>query len=184
MKPLPHCLLLLLLLTAASGCKKEKTELEKLPAATQTGQGGAGFLLDGKAWLPEASSLIGTGGAVSASWRRTAAGRSLRVGFSRDSDETSAGFFIPHIRQAGTFQLDQSASITLGDRNPAYGIYVMFKPVPDRLFLTGPSATGTLVVTRFDTVARIVSGTFDLTVKEETGPETHQLTQGRFDLTF
>lgn len=174
----------LLALLAAAGCKKEQTELEKLPEATQDGKGGAGFLLDGQAWLPEASNLIGTGGPVSASWRRTAAGHSLNVGFSRDSDETSAGFFIPHIRQSGSFQLSQRASIVLGDRNPAYGIYIMFKPVPDRLFLTEPSATGTVVVTRFDTVARVVSGTFNLTVKEETGPETHQLTQGRFDLTF
>lgn len=53
-----------------------------------------------------------------------------------------------------------------------------------RVFLTGPTATGSLTVTRFDTVARVVSGTFDLTVQEETSPETHQLTQGRFDYTF
>lgn len=37
------------LLLTVSACKKEQTELEKLPNATQTGMGGAGFLLDGVA---------------------------------------------------------------------------------------------------------------------------------------
>ncbi|WBA41830.1 hypothetical protein [Hymenobacter canadensis] len=177
------CLFVALVLLA-SACKKEQSELEKLPDATQNGSGGAGFLLDGQAWLPEASKLFGSGPAVSATWRRTVAGRTLRVGFSRDSDDTSAGVFIPDIQRAGTYHLNQTANIILGERNPAYGGLMMFKPVPDRIFLTGSDAIGTVTVTRFDTVAHIVSGTFDMTVKEEVGPETHRLTQGRFDLRF
>ena len=175
---------LLALLLTASACKKEQTELEKLPDATQTGTGGAGFLLDGVAWLPEASSLS-PGTALSASWRRTVSGQSLSLVFSRYSDRTTASFFLPHVRQAGTFQLNQTASLTLGRLNPAYGMFVMSKSLTvPRIFLTGPTATGTLIVTRFDTVARVVSGTFELTVQEETSPETHRLTDGRFDLTF
>ncbi|GGE99338.1 hypothetical protein GCM10011383_07710 [Hymenobacter cavernae] len=41
-----------------------------------------------------------------------------------------------------------------------------------------------MTITRFDTVAHVVSGTFELTVREENGLETHQLTDGRFDLTL
>ncbi|WP_262892022.1 hypothetical protein [Hymenobacter cavernae] len=41
-----------------------------------------------------------------------------------------------------------------------------------------------MTITRFDTVAHVVSGTFDLIVREESGTETHQLTDGRFDLTL
>jgi hypothetical protein len=173
-------LLALLLFTA---CKKE--EIDALPEATQNGSGGAGFLLDGQAWLPEASKLFGSGPAVSATWRRTVAGRTLRVGFSRDSDETSAGVFIPDIQRAGTYQLNQTANIILGEQNPAYGGLMMFKSLAvPRIFLTGSDAIGTVTVTRFDTVAHIVSGTFDMTVEEETSLETHRLTQGRFDLRF
>ncbi|HEX8350348.1 MAG TPA: hypothetical protein VF598_10330 [Hymenobacter sp.] len=51
-------------------------------------------------------------------------------------------------------------------------------------FYTGPDAVGGVTITRFDTVAHVVSGTFDLTVQEENGTETHQLTDGRFDLTL
>jgi hypothetical protein len=110
----------------------------------------------------------------------------LRFGFSRlnEQEYRNVDFFIPDIQRAGTFQLDQPASPVLGYRNPAYGVYVVDRPTPIRIFSTGPSATGTLIITRFDTIARVVSGTFEMTVKEEVGPETHQLTQGRFDLTF
>ncbi|HEX8350349.1 MAG TPA: hypothetical protein VF598_10335 [Hymenobacter sp.] len=43
------CLTSMVLLLTAAGCKKEKTELERLPAATQEGKNTFGFLLDGKA---------------------------------------------------------------------------------------------------------------------------------------
>ncbi|RSK40951.1 hypothetical protein [Hymenobacter perfusus] len=173
----------LLLLTLAA-CKKE-TELDKLPDATQKGKNTAGFLLDGKAWLPEAGKLLSKGGPVSASWQRTVVGRSMTIRFSRDSDLTITQLFIPHIQRSGVFVCNQQVSPILGYRNPTYGMFAMTKSLTiPRLFYTGPTATGSLTVTRFDTVARVVSGTFDLTVQEETSPQTHQLTQGRFDYTF
>ncbi|TGE17841.1 DUF6252 family protein [Hymenobacter elongatus] len=49
MKHLP--LLLLALLLTASACKKEATELDKLPAATSTGQNTGGCLIDGQAFV-------------------------------------------------------------------------------------------------------------------------------------
>ncbi|GAB3233303.1 hypothetical protein GCM10027346_21180 [Hymenobacter seoulensis] len=172
-------------LLLATGCKKEKTELERLPSATQEGKNTAGFLLDGKAWMPEASDLIGSGSATGAQWYRTIAGRTLRLGFSRASDGTSAGIFIPHITQTGNYRLQESASIGLFDNNPVYVGFQMTKSLAlPRFYFTGPFATGTLVITRFDTVARVVAGTFNATVQEETGTETHELTQGRFDLRF
>jgi hypothetical protein len=179
------CALLLgaLNLLTATSCKKDETELEKLPAVTQTGRGKAGFLLDGRAWLPKASKL-GSGTSVWATRYRTVVGHSLRVDCYRDDDQTNFFLFVPNIRQAATYQLNQLASFTMGDRNPAYGAYVMSKEVPDRVFLTGPTTIGTLTITRFDTVDRVVSGSFEMTVQEINSPETHQLTDGRFDVKF
>ncbi|TGE17843.1 hypothetical protein [Hymenobacter elongatus] len=181
-------LLLLTLLLTASACKKEKTELEKLPDATQTGSGAGAFLLDGQAWLPDNSKTInigGGGGGFLARWRRTKTGRALELTFGKYSDGTGLNIYLPDVRKIGTFQFDQQASIMLGDRNPAYGVYFMTKSLSiPRSFLTGPTATGTLTITRFDTVAHIVSGTFEMTVKEDKSPETHQLTHGRFDYPF
>ena len=179
-----NCLFLLTLLLTASSCKKK--DPNALPDTTQEGRNSAGFLFDGQPWIPEWQSSTSTNSPVDASWQRTSAGRSLSFGFSRlnDKEYKNVDFFIPDIRRAGTFLLNQTASPTLGFRNPAYGRYTIDRPTPLRLFLTGPTATGTVTVTRFDTVARVVSGTFDLTVQEETSPETHRLTDGRFDLTF
>ncbi|MCB2376350.1 hypothetical protein LGH70_02070 [Hymenobacter sp. BT635] len=183
MKLLP----LLLLLLTASACKKEKTELEKLPDASQTGSGAGAFLLDGQAWLPDESSTINFGGGGSgflAQWRRTKTGRSLELTFSRYSDRTGLNIFLPDVRRTGTFAFNQQAQVLL-DHSPAYGLYFMTKSLTvPRSFLTGPTATGTLTVTRFDTVAHIVSGTFDMTVQEQNGSETHHLTHGRFDYPF
>ncbi|GAA3932842.1 hypothetical protein [Hymenobacter algoricola] len=179
-------LLLALGILSISACKKDKNDPNGLPPATQEGKNTAGFLLDGQPWLPEWKTNLSVNSPVDASWQRTVKGRSLRFGFTRqnDSESNHLDFFVPHIRQTGTFELNQPASPTLGDRNPAYGIYVMAKEVPDRLFLTSPTATGTLTVTRFDTVAHIVSGTFELTVQEGKSQETHSVTEGRFDLRF
>ncbi|PJJ54508.1 hypothetical protein [Hymenobacter chitinivorans] len=184
MKLLP----LLLLLLTASACKKEKTELEKLPDASQTGSGAGAFLLDGHAWLPDKSKTINIGGGSSgfpAQWRHTKTGRPLELTFGKSSDGTGLNIYLPDVRKTGTFQLDHQFSIMLGDRNPAYGLYFMTKSLSlPRSFLTGPTATGSLTITRFDTIAHIVSGTFEMTVKDEIGPETHQLTHGRFDYPF
>ncbi|GAB3233296.1 hypothetical protein GCM10027346_21170 [Hymenobacter seoulensis] len=183
MKPYFIPLLSLLLTT---GCKKEKTELERLPSATQEGKNTAGFLLDVKAWIPEWNSSYSTNSPVDASWKKTKVGRTLRLGFSRlnDRERLDMDFFIPDVQKAGTYSFNQQANLILGDLNPSYAMYVIQRPVPLRAFYTGPSATGTLIISRFDTMAHIVAGTFNLTVQEETSTETHQLTQGRFDLTF
>lgn len=52
-------MLLIILLANADGCKddpKPKTELEKLPPATQEGKHTFGCLVDGKAWVTRVST--------------------------------------------------------------------------------------------------------------------------------
>lgn len=177
--------LLSLLLT--TGCKKEKTELERLPPATQEGKNTAGFLLDGKAWTPSLS-YTDYGSPVGALWIKTSVGRTLRLSFARSDKEgnnrTSWSCFLPHIVGRGHFTFNQEFSSNTGDRNPAYAVYSQLRPNPKRRFITGPDAQGSLTITRFDTVAHIVAGTFEIKVQEDGGTETHELTQGRFDLSF
>jgi hypothetical protein len=47
-------------------------------------------------------------------------------------------------------------------------------------------ATGQLTVTHLDSVAKIISGTFEFTAQKVRGegPETVRLTEGRFDLQY
>ncbi|WP_133273044.1 hypothetical protein [Hymenobacter radiodurans] len=178
------CAIGLTLLT--SSCQKE--DPNALPKATQKGKNTAGFLIDGQVWLPKATITSVPSSAVGATWSKTRYGRSLQFGFGRaqneDKDRTSFGFYLPDIRQAGTFRLEQERDLLTGNRNPSYGSYQITYPKPSRFFSTGPSAPGQLVITRFDTVARVVAGTFEMTVQEDGGSERHQITQGRFDIKF
>ena len=176
-------LLLLALLLSLSACKKD--DPNALPDATQEGKGTAGFLIDGQAWLPKRDDLTGAP-AVTGYWRRTRGGRSLSVSFTSISRNsyTGLGFFVPHIRQAGTFALNQVPAITNGGNNVSYGEYGSQRPSPGIVYYTGPDARGELRITRFDTVQNIVSGTFELTPREEGGSATVAITQGRFDARF
>ncbi|GGE99366.1 hypothetical protein [Hymenobacter cavernae] len=186
MKPI---LLLFIPLLLTTGCKKEKTELERLPVATQEGKNSAGFLLDGKAWLPAQCYVCSDSPIRGYSINTSRDGRILSltfVRFPKDGKEgESLSFYLPHITKPDYFALDKVA-VPLARTNPANATLGILKsssryPV---VFDTGPDAVSSVTITRFDTVAHIVSGTFDLTVQEENGSETHQLTDGRFDLTL
>ena len=177
---LPLCFLLSLV-----ACKKDDNDPNGLPKATQEGKNIGGFLLDGKAWVPKSSS-ISTGRPVNAYWRKTKAGRSLDLSlrqFSVDED-LGAGFFLPDIRQAGTFVLNQIPAITSGLNNTGYGQFYQQRPSPAVDYYTGPDAPGQLLITRFDTVNNIVAGIFEMTPREENGGPTIAITQGRFDVHF
>ena len=174
-----------LLLGGLVGCKKEPTELERLPAPSQDGRATAGWLLDGKAQVPARSS-ISTGPPVNGFWRKTKGGRSLGLSFrqfSMDAD-WGASFFLPNIQQTGTFALNRVPAITSGLNNAAYGEYSHSRPDPRLNCYTGPNALGQLVITRFDTVQNVVSGTFEMTPREDGGGTTVTITHGRFDMHF
>ena len=63
-------------------------------------------------------------------------------------------------------------------------MYTIIEPSPRRSYYTGNAARGQVIITRFDTVARVVAGSFEAKLREEGGPDSLNITQGRFDLTF
>ncbi|MGI4742632.1 MAG: hypothetical protein ACRYG7_46330 [Janthinobacterium lividum] len=167
-----------------ASCKKEPSPLEQLPDATQQGANTAGWLLDGKAWVPQRSS-ISTGTPVDGYWQKTKTGSSLGLSFRRFAvgEDWGVEFYLPDIRRAGTFVLNQDPAIT-GGRFVAYGHYVHSRPAPDLDCYTGPNALGELVITRFDTVQNVVSGTFTMAPQDAATGTTVLIDQGRFDLHF
>jgi hypothetical protein len=178
-------LLLPVALLGLSSCKKESTPLEQLPTATQDGNNTAGWLLDGRAWVP-VSSTISTGPPISGSWQKTKGGRSLSVSFHQFSREEDwgAGFFLSDIRQPDTFLLNQAPAITGGRFAASYGEYDHLRPGPRLSYHTDTDAPGQLNITRFDTVQNIVSGTFQMTLRQDGGGGTIEITNGRFDVHF
>ena len=174
-----------LLLGLLASCKKEDTPLQQLPPATQEGKQTAGWLLEDRAWIPKRST-ISTGDPVNGYWRKTRGGRSLSISFRQFSKDEVWGvsFFVPDIRQAGIFTLNQLPAITSGLRNAGYGHCYYTQPGPAVSYYTGPDAPGQLIITRFDTTNNIVSGTFEMTPRQDGGGPTVEVTHGRFDLHF
>lgn len=178
---------------------------DKLPAATQTGANTAGCIVDGLTWVPRREGFLfgGNYSPIDVQWGKVRGGRHpLALALVKNIDdvthvhgETSLSLYLPDITQPGTFVLDQPANPSVVNGSTAYGLFSFNKPSPDQVLLTGPGAPGRLVVTRLDTVARIVSGTFEFTPVEGSGGltgngtpipggKTVRVTEGRFDCKF
>ena len=177
---------------------------DKLPAATQTGANTAGCIVDGLTWVPRQNGFLfgGNTSPIIVHWGKAQGGRHpLSLVFVKNIDdvtqvhgETSLHLYLPDITQPGTFVLDQPANPSVVNGPTAYADF-HFNRSPTKQLRTGPGAPGRLVVTRLDTVARIVSGTFEFTPAEVTsgltgngtpisGGKTARITEGRFDCKF
>ncbi|MBJ6143570.1 hypothetical protein [Hymenobacter sp. BT559] len=179
-------LLLGLTLLCLGACKKDDPNV--LPAATQEGRNTAGFLLDGQPWLPKNSPSSSLPYPVNAYFGHMYKVNYLSIGISRYQDGNNRqafGLYFSNIRKPGTYLLEEdfNRSVISGPR-PAYGAYTIYSPSPKTSFYTGPTARGQVIITRFDTVARVVAGTFEARVQEDGGTITHDITQGRFDIKF
>ncbi|MBO3272340.1 hypothetical protein [Hymenobacter defluvii] len=180
--PRPVCLLSLALSLALLSCEKEP--VDRLPAATQKGKNTAGFLVDGEAWLPKPSTLNPGNNPVNGYWAQTTKGPILGLSFSDKSLDTPSGLSITlrGVLGPGTYPLNQEPHINLGEGRSAYGSYYRLEPAPAVRYYTGPTATGTVTLTRLDLVKHIASGTFEFTPLEDGGTRTVQITKGRFDV--
>lgn len=186
---MPRIYLLGILLLLASGCKKDDTDPNGLPAATQEGKNTAGFLLNGQPWLPAKNPSLPANSPVGALYGPLTQ-RVLRLSVSlyryQDAhNRQGLNLYVSRIRQPGTYQFNQTIDpgVISGPR-PHYGYYSVISPSPGQSFYTASDARGQVLITRFDTVARVVAGTFEAKLKEDGGPDSLSITQGRFDIKF
>lgn len=182
-----------LLLLSLAGCSSKETPIPapQLPAATQSGLNTAGCKVDGQVWVPAGGGLFAPK-PVSVSLQRSVTGLQLSVLLDRDpltddgqpNSRTQIKLYVPNVTAPATIALDQYADPRLTTSNPAYAAFIYTAPTPDQQLLTGPNATGQLIITRLDTVARVVAGSFQFRAQEQAGPATVNITEGRFDLTY
>lgn len=171
--------LILLLLTTFTLCccdnnnDKPKTELEKLPPATQTGANTVGCLLDGKAFLPGNQP-----NSTNCFFQFVDGEYYFVMAFdNRDVNSNLIGLGVGtqklQIQQGGTYSL-----IELSENN-AYGGYTYgtFENFTDNI------NTGELKITKLDEVNGIVSGSFWYNVLD-TQNVVHHITEGRFDMQY
>ncbi len=164
---------LLLALTACEGCKedvpKPKTELEKLPLATQEGKNTFGCLVNGKAWVaPTSTDAIAV--------------------YQFGSLQISGNFFKPlrfielAFTENGTLLVTKEYSLINFPASYAKsfidkGSNSFCEYMPENTY------KGQMTLTAIDRVKYIVSGNFEFSTAI-TGCDTLKITNGRFDIRY
>lgn len=175
-------LLLILLTTFTLSCcnkdddNKPKTELEKLPPATQTGAQTFGCLIDGKAFVPPKFGINAprafyqfVGGAYTLSFGGSTSGtpnlKSVLIG-AIDVPAIVTSSYQLKFEESGNFH----SEYLIGGGTIFSGGTTNVNP-------------GILIITRFDPSNFIISGTFEFTVLDDNGNEI-KITNGRFDMQY
>jgi len=187
-----RCLLLLPLTLLLVQCHKNSPDPAKpedqLPAATQTGAGTFGCLLNGQPWTPSGGGLLGTpnllltydpsyhgGNLVLTAYRLVTSGTDQKqyIGFGGDQIGT-LGTYTVHTPTAFPPSEPQSVGFYDDSKSNPCNDYNNF------ILHAGTTTTGHFTLTRLDKQQGIVSGTFEFTLTQP-GCDTIKITNGRFD---
>ena len=165
MKPL--FFLLALTFAFATACKKE--EADALPKTTQTGQHTFGCLINGQAFLPKKAEedIMQARPAepfVTYYYKRT-------LNLSASGNGHRIHIALPGLVRPGTYPLGQLR----------HGCYTT---APETYYTDDSTHTGSVLLSRFDTVARIAAGTFEFSAHDHLSEKAVRLTKGRFDTKF
>ncbi len=179
-------LFLSVLLCYGSSCKKQpdalpQAEIDKLPAATQTGANTFGCLVNGQAFLPHSSSFLT--GSYQCNYIYTNGGYYLTVKASNDSNNDYnvalvLGTTMLDIHEGQTLKLE--GYNVIGKAFGSYGIITGSV----LSYETSSFVTGQLYISKFDQIKQIVSGTFSFNAVNASKPDTIHITDGRFDMKY
>ena len=166
----------LLLLTQCSKCKNDpqpNDPADQLPPATQTGANTLGCLVNSQPWTPQGNAGTSNyslyydrsyrGGNFGVNTYRLSGGFAQYIIFGGDSIAAIGAYSLSHAPRT-VFFLDNRKPTACQDYSGQAGQY----------------SRGTLVITRLDLQAGIVSGTFAFTLYKP-GCDSIRVTQGRFD---
>lgn len=167
------CLLLIL----AVSCKKE---VSGLPDATQTGANTFGARVNGQFWVPAKFGPFNADNLLDA--RRL--GHDIVINarnFASSPNETEFEIYLNNVTGTGNYNLNVNTS--LGAFSGNYGYYVKRNLTPENEWITSATSTGTVTLTRYDTTAKIISGTFSFNaLNTYNAPSPLSVTEGRFDI--
>lgn len=160
--------LVILTTTLGSGCKKNKlTELNKLPAATQTGAKTFGCLVNGKAWIPSKEDwsspsplkfyyYTDNGGqfAISARYQNSSLNKDETISLGIDSIHTKKEY------KQSDIDIKIFRFLVLNTTNETTCRYM--SSIDSSI-----TAAGFLKITTIELTAGIISGTFEFTIKKQ-----------------
>jgi hypothetical protein len=167
------------LFTVLAACNKNITEL---PPATQTGAHTFGAKIDGALWGPKGFGPTGGANLLEA---RFLPGPSVMVtarNLASSPNESEMEIYIKNVTAPGVYQLN--TDVTLPTQAASYAYFVKRTITPTNEWITSSQYTGTVNITRIDTAARIMSGTFQFQASNP-GYSPFQVinvTEGRFDV--
>jgi hypothetical protein len=161
-------------------CKKESIPILSLPAITQTGQNTLGFMLNNKVWANYGRRCVLFGGCtvneVTAEREKRNLDYQLGISAGYNADTLDQALYIvtSNIYSTGDYKLDSSSNHRirfLAGGNKSNKEY--FNRLPNKCLLT---------ITKFDTINKIISGTFNATLYESLDiKDSIKIESGRFD---
>jgi hypothetical protein len=178
------CLLLFALIFPFTfiSCKKHKNDapVDPLPPASQTGANTLGFLLNGQPWTPKGwnGSTINLSVSVDNSYKNG----TFNITAYRILSNSVKEYFALGIADSLNFQ-HIPVKIQIG--KPLFGLlYSNSTCTYDTFNDSMVYKTGELVLSKYDKVNRIISGTFVATFFKSGCGDTIKITNGRFDMQF
>lgn len=166
----------LVLITA---CKKK---IDELPEPTQTGANTFGAKVDGSFFVPQGFGAFPANNILEAHWGTD---RDLYINarnFASSPNEKEFELYIKSVRTPGVYPLNTTTS-GYPSRAGSYGYYVKRNITPQNEWITSSQYTGSITITKVDTINQVVAGTFEFNaINLYNTPQAISVTEGRFDI--
>jgi hypothetical protein len=170
-----QCLFVISCFLLVLGCKKDK-----LPEPTQSGAKTFGCKINGKSWIPNGIPGIPTIDPVNGGYDampRYAV--NIRTYKKRGGSDETITIYLNNVTQPGSYSLNYDTGYypqaLIAENHATY-------TSPEGYFGTTAKIGGTVSISRADTVAKIISGTFYFNAVNKEGKQV-KITSGRFDVT-
>jgi hypothetical protein len=175
-------------LCICGSCKKPVdpipiSELDKLPAATQTGANTFGCLVNGQAFLPHSNSFLS--GSYQCNYIYTNGGYYFLVNASNSS---TTNYIYSISLSTNALPISEGQTIKLqnnGVAGKACGLYGYLYGTSPTDYETTTVVGGQIFINNFDQNKQIVSGTFFFNaINLSNSKDTIHVTDGRFDMKY
>ena len=183
--------LLLVTLAFLSCINIEEFPQNQLPAITQTGANTFGCIINGEILIPK-DGLPSLGGPKSSKRKGISVNYDqnnnfiIYAGNFRGETKPNIYIYIHNLTSTGTYSFGLSNGENSSAFEPNYP-HCWTRPYNigyTKKYLSNTNS-GTITITKIDTVNKIVSGTFQLTAFDENNSEeTIEITDGRFDMQY
>jgi len=174
-------LLLLLIVTSGSKCKKNGGDLPQLPPETQTGANTFGCLVDGKLFLPKGDPFGGP--VIKAQYQYVNGKQGFAISARHSEGETGQVIGIGGDSIAITVRPYELTTRNVSGK--LSGKYTFSKVTTlGNYYYTNEIQRGQIFIKHFDEINQIVSGTFWFDAIDSTTEKIIQIREGRFDLPY